>query len=134
MNNRVKEIRKYNKMTMEQFGARLGIKKASVSRIENGINNLTEQMIKAICREFNVNETWLRTGEGDMLLTLSRRESIAAFMGDLIKEDDDSFKLRLIEVLSELTEEEWQLLADLAQKLAAENLPELPDDAVIADE
>ncbi len=121
MNLRVKEIRKRNNLTMEQFGSRLGITKASVSRIESGVNNLTEQMIKAICREFNVNENWLRTGEGDMVIALSRRESIAAFIGNLMKEDDDSFKLRLIDVLADLDESEWEFLADLAQRLAAEN-------------
>lgn len=121
MNERVKIIRKTNSLTMEAFGNRLGITKASVSRIESGVNNLTEQMIKAICREFNVNEHWLRTGEGEMTLTLSRRESIAAFMGELMKEEEDSFKVRLIDVLADLNEEEWQLLAELATRLAQEN-------------
>ena len=121
MNERVKIIRKTNSLTMEAFGNRLGITKASVSRIESGVNNLTEQMIKAICREFNVNEHWLRTGEGEMTLTLSRRESIAAFMGELMKEEEDSFKIRLFDVLADLSEEEWEMLADLAKRLAAEN-------------
>ena len=121
MNDRVREIRKSNKLTMEQFGLRLGVAKSTISGIEAGNRNLTEQMIKAICREFNVNENWLRTGEGDMVIALSRRESIAAFIGDLMKEDDDSFKLRLIDVLADLDESEWEVLADLAQRLAAEN-------------
>lgn len=121
MNTRLKEIRKASGLTMEQFGARLGIGKSSISEIESGRRNPTEQMIKAICREFNVNENWLRTGEGDMVIALSRRESIAAFIGDLMKEDDDSFKLRLIDVLADLDESEWEFLADLAQRLAAEN-------------
>ena len=121
MNDRVREVRKSNKLTMEQFGVRLGVAKSTISGIEAGNRNLTEQMIKAICREFNVNENWLRTGEGDMVIALSRRESIAAFIGDLMKEDDDSFKLRLIDVLADLDESEWEVLADLAQRLAAEN-------------
>lgn len=121
MNERVKQIRKYNKLTLEQFGVRLGVTKTAISNIENSNRNLTEQMIKSICREFNVNENWLRTGEGDMVIALSRRESIAAFIGNLMKEDDDSFKLRLIDVLADLDESEWEVLADLAQRLAAEN-------------
>lgn len=121
MNDRVREIRKSNKLTMEQFGLRLGVAKSTISGIEAGNRNLTEQMIKAICREFGVNENWLRTGEGDKVIALSRRESIAAFIGDLMKEDDDSFKLRLIDVLADLDESEWEFLADLAQRLAAEN-------------
>ena len=121
MNERVKEVRKNYGLTMETFGDRLGVAKSTISGIESGARNLTEQMIKAICREFNVNEHWLRTGEGEMTLTLSRRESIAAFMGELMKEEEDSFKVRLFDVLADLNEEEWQLLADLAKRLAAEN-------------
>ena len=55
---RIKEIRKENKMTLEQFGKKLGVGKTTISRIENGINNVTEQMRKSICREFNVDPIW----------------------------------------------------------------------------
>ena len=61
---RVKEIRKSLEMTMEQFGSRLGVTKVAISRIEKGERNLTEQMSRAICREFNVSEEWLKTGDG----------------------------------------------------------------------
>ncbi len=60
---RVKKIRKSMGLTLDKFGEKLGVTKQTVSRIENGINNLTEQMTKSICREFNVNEKWLRTEE-----------------------------------------------------------------------
>lgn len=63
---RIKELRKSLGLTLEKFGEQLGVTKQTVSRIENGVNNLTEQMIKSICREFNVNEKWLRDGTGDM--------------------------------------------------------------------
>lgn len=61
---RVKKIRKYASLTLEKFGERLGVTKAAMSRIENGINGLTDQMSKSICREFKVSEAWLR-GEID---------------------------------------------------------------------
>lgn len=67
---RVKEIRKSKNLTLEKFGEPLGVTKQTVSRIENGVNNLTDQMIKAICLTYNVNEDWIRTGEGDMYLDL----------------------------------------------------------------
>ena len=51
---------------MEQFGARIGMGKSSVSKIEKGANSTTDQTIKSICREFGVSEKWLRTGEGEM--------------------------------------------------------------------
>ena len=51
---------------MEDFGAVIGMGKSAVSRIENGVNGTTDQTIRSICREFGVNEHWLRTGEGEM--------------------------------------------------------------------
>nr|DAM02667.1 MAG TPA: helix-turn-helix domain protein [Caudoviricetes sp.] len=71
MNERVKELRKTLGLTLDKFGERLGVTKQTVSRIENGINNVTDQMFKSICREFNVNENWLRTGEGEMFVPAS---------------------------------------------------------------
>ena len=63
---RIKEIRKTLGLTLEKFGEKLGVTKTAISRIEKGERGLTEQMTKSICREFNVNEAWLRTGEGNM--------------------------------------------------------------------
>lgn len=65
MQNRIKTLRKKLNLTQEEFGKRLGMKKNSISQIENGINSLTEQLLVSICREFNVSEEWLRTGDGD---------------------------------------------------------------------
>lgn len=66
MKDRIKAVREHYHLTMEAFGARIGIKKSSVSLLESGKNDPSERTIKSICREFNVNETWLRTGDGDM--------------------------------------------------------------------
>lgn len=63
---RVKEIRKALGLTLDKFGEKLGVTKQTVSRIENDINNLTDQMLKGICREYKVNEEWLRNGTGEM--------------------------------------------------------------------
>lgn len=65
--DRIKEIRKSNDLTMEQFGARIGLGKSAVNKIEKGINGTTDQTIQSICREFGVSEVWLRTGDGPML-------------------------------------------------------------------
>lgn len=63
---RIKEIRKALGLTLDRFGEKLGVKKQTVSRIENGINNVTEQMILSICREYKVNYDYLVDGDGDM--------------------------------------------------------------------
>lgn len=66
MNERVKEIRKALGLSGEKFGEKIGLGKMAISGIETGKNNLTEQTILSICREYNVNEEWLRTGSGEM--------------------------------------------------------------------
>lgn len=63
---RIKILRKEKNLSMEDFGATIGMGKSAVSRIENGVNGTTDQTIRSICREFGVNEHWLRTGEGEM--------------------------------------------------------------------
>ena len=65
--DRIKEVREHTGLSATDFGAKIGIKKSSVSLLESGKNNPSERTILAICREFNVNETWLRTGAGSML-------------------------------------------------------------------
>lgn len=62
---RVKEVRKSLNMTLDKFGEKLGVKKAAISAIENGNRNITEQMVKSICREYNVNYDYLLYGTGE---------------------------------------------------------------------
>lgn len=62
VNERIKELRISQGLTMEQFGERIGIKRSSISLIENGKNNPSDQTIMLICREFGYNEEWLRDG------------------------------------------------------------------------
>lgn len=121
MNKRIKEIRlaQSPKMSQDAFGARLGITGAAVSRIESGHRAVTDQVIISICREFGVDEKWLRTGKGKMYASLDRRKKIAAFLGDMMHEDDGSFKVRLIELLSDMTPEEWELMEKMARRLTA---------------
>lgn len=66
INDRVRILRKNLGLTLEKFGNRLGVGKNAISRIETGKNSVTDQMIKSICREFNVDYIWLTTGEGEM--------------------------------------------------------------------
>lgn len=72
MNDRVKELRKYLGLSGENFGAKLGLTRMAISKIENSQVGVAESNIKAICREFNVNEDWLRYGKGDMFNELSQ--------------------------------------------------------------
>lgn len=75
MRIRIKEIRLNRGFSQEEFGKRLGVTKSTISNIETGRFNLTDSMVKLICKEFNVDETWLRTGEGNMEPTVSQAEA-----------------------------------------------------------
>ena len=99
----VKELRKKLDLTLEKFGKPLGVGKTAISKIENGENGLTDQMIVSICREYNANEEWLRTGKGEMFIPLSRGEEISSFFGEVIREDD-TFKKKLFSVVARLGE------------------------------
>lgn len=117
MNERIKILRKALGLTLEKFGERIGIKKNSLSQIENGKNNVTEQLFKSICREFNVNENWLRNGEGEMFLQSDRKSEINKLTQQLLSEESDSFKNRFINMLANLSVDEWKLLEKVAKEL-----------------
>lgn len=120
MNERVKELRLHLGLSGEKFGEKIGIKKSSLSQIETGKNSLTEQNILSICREFHVNEKWLRTGEGEMFVDLTRDEEIASFVGDLQAMGDDAFQKKVISALAKLSTDEWRVLEALAKSLLQE--------------
>ena len=114
---RVRSIRKREGLTMEKFGSRIGISNPSVSTIESGKSNPSNQTILAICREFGVSEMWLRTGEGEMFVQDTQSEQVAAFLADLTKDDSDTFKKRFVEMLAGLSPADWELLERMAEKL-----------------
>lgn len=114
---RVKQIRKDNGLTLEKFGEKVGVTKQTISRIENGINSLTDQMVISICREFDINEEWLRTGIGKKEISLSKEEYITDFVSRILKSKDDSFKKRYICMLSRLDEKGWEALEQVANAM-----------------
>lgn len=110
MNERLKQLRTVLGLSQEAFGETVGVTKAAISRIEIGINSLSDRMILSIVTQHNVNERWLRTGEGDMFIELSKDEQIEDFIGNLLSSEEDSFKRRLISGLAALDENGWNVL------------------------
>ena len=110
MNERLKQLRTVLGLSQEAFGETVGVTKAAISRIESGINSLSDRMILSIVKQHNVNERWLRTGEGDMFIELSKDEQIEDFIGNLLSSEEDSFKRRLISGLAALDENGWNVL------------------------
>lgn len=121
-NERIKEIRKSLKMTMERFGERLGVTKTAISNIEKSNRNVTEQMRKAICREFNVNEEWLRTGNGEMFVQLSQDDETAHIVQDMLGSNTGSFYNIILEIAKsykKLSPTSQKALNELADNLLA---------------
>lgn len=103
MNERIREIRKDAGLTLEKFGAKIGITAPSCSQLESGKTNPSQQTIMNICRVFRVNEEWLRNGTGEKYRKKARGEELAELFAYL--EVDDTVKAKAIRTLAELPEE-----------------------------
>ena len=117
MKDRIKKIRKELDLTQQEFADRIGIARGNIAAYEIGKNAPSDSVISLICREFSVNENWLRTGEGDMFMELSRDEQIEEFIGNLLQGEEDSFKRRLISGLAALDENGWKVLEDFLDSI-----------------
>lgn len=119
MGERIKALRLALGLTQQEFAERLGVKRNTIAQYEIGRNEPIETVMVLICREFHVNEEWLRTGKGEMFLPRTRDDELAAFFGDVLSGTPD-FRQRFIAVLSRLTVEQWEMLEDMANKLVEE--------------
>lgn len=112
---RIKQIRKDNRLTLEQFGNIIGVTQTTISRIENGKRNLTEAMRKSICREFRVDPIWLSTGEGDMFIDQSV-ELIE--MLDKLLHNESKLANTMFRMFAQYTLEDWKDLERIVNKSA----------------
>ena len=107
---RVKAVRDEKRMTMEQFGERIGVQKSAISKIEKDKVNLSDRTAKSICREFYVNEDWLRTGAGgpDNMFVPEDMRYLRS-ISKLGNEQND-FKKFCINMLMDLPDEYWDYI------------------------
>ena len=112
--SRIIALRKALNLTQQTFADRISCSRAAVGKYETGVSVPLNPIISAICREFGVDEIWLRTGEGEMFRPRTRGEQIAAFAGELMRDSPDSFRAAFVSVLAELSLEAWKILERLA--------------------
>lgn len=117
MHERLKKLRKALDLTQQEFADRIGSKRNTVAKYETEANTPSAAVVSLICREFNVNEDWLRDGIGDMFLPADRNADIAKLTKQLLNEESDSFKNRFVSMLANLTVEEWEFLERKAKEL-----------------
>jgi len=96
MGKRVAEIRRTLGISQEAFGARLGMGRSAISKIEKGYNELTEKNVKLICKQFGISERWLLTGKGEMRAEeISFIEAIMGSLGEIDPMDQEIIKAYL---------------------------------------
>lgn len=117
MKDRIKQVRKEHKLTQVEFGERIGVKGNTVTGYETGLRNPTDAVILSICREFNVNEDWLRTGNGEPTIKRTRSQEIGNFASETMNLPDENIKNRLIAALAKLDERDWETIAKIADSL-----------------
>ena len=119
-NERVRIIRKDHSLTMEEFGKRLGVAKNTISQIESCKNAVTNQMRAAILREFNVNETWFRTGDesAGRYVTKTEEDEITDLFTEILSAPLDDSLRALARAFAKLTPQQRQEAADLAKAMA----------------
>ena len=120
MKERLKEIRKSNPdgKTQETFANYLGISKENIASYESGRRNPSDSFIKLVCEKCNVNEDWLRTGNGEMFMPETKDEQISKMLADVMKSEDVNFKKKLISALAQLDKDCWDKLVDFVDMIS----------------
>ena len=122
--DRLKDLRKNLGMSQEAFAKELGLTKNYVSLVENGNRNLSTQSIKILCSLFNVNEEWLRTGNGEMFNPEIPNDEISNMLADVLKLENKDFRKRLLVALSKLDSDGWHELEKFIDSISNPSPPD----------
>lgn len=118
MNKRIKLIRTTLGMTQQEFADKIKVKRNTVATYEMGRSIPSDSAIALICKVFDVNEDWLRTGYGEIFKEVSKSDQIADMLSDVLKSDENNFKRRLISALAQLDDTGWDSLEHLIDSIA----------------
>ncbi len=86
MNERIKLLRKLLNLTQDEFSSKIGLSRNFIAQIETGAKNPSDRTLSDICREFKVNDLWLRTGEGDTFKELPPEDEVAAAVSNVLED------------------------------------------------
>lgn len=116
MKNRIKQIRKHYNLNQEDFGKRIGAKQSTVTAYECGNRVPMDVTITSICREFGVNEEWLRTGKGEMFLPKSRGQEIGEIVKAAAQHDPETAAKFFSSLLEEMSDAEIVLMYEIFKR------------------
>lgn len=124
LGERIKKLRKALDLTQQKFAEQIGTTQNVLANYESGRRNPSSSAFNNICKTFNVSETWLRTGEGEMFLRRTEEDELAAAVERLITGESAEFKRRLVVALSSLKDEHWLLLEQKLKEIVGERSEE----------
>ena len=117
--DRIREALKLRSMSQADLADATKVTQSYISQMVNGSKEQPSQRIMdSICGILKVNAKWLKTGEGPMESEPTLEEALARLSADVLADEPDSFRARLVEVLADLSADEWRLLEEIASKLA----------------
>lgn len=116
MKNRIKQIRKHYNLNQEDFGKRIGAKQSTVTAYECGNRVPMDVTITSICREFGVNEEWLRTGKGEMFLPKSRGQEIGEIVKAAAQHDPETAVRFFSSLLEEMSDAEIVVMYEIFKR------------------
>lgn len=120
INDRISLVIENSKLSKTDFAAKINVSQQYVSKLsKDGVPS--DRTLLDICREFKISENWLRTGEGEMFVHVTRSQEISEFIGDVLKGEADTFKRRFVAMLARLDESDWEFLEEKAIELVGDN-------------
>lgn len=122
MEERLKQLRKVLGLNQQEFAEKINLGQSTWAMIEVGKRALNDRHILLICSIFNVNEEWLRSGEGDMFVLLDREDELAVWSGKLLNPNNDNeFMKKFVHMLSRLDVDDWKVLEKMMLLMQEEN-------------
>lgn len=121
LKDRIKKLRRELDLTQQEFADKIGISRGNIGAYEVGKNAPSDAVISLICTKFNVNENWLRHGNGEMFAELDMEDQLMAWAGKVLGGQDSKFKKRFVTMLMGLSDSEWEFLEKKAKELAADD-------------
>lgn len=120
ISSRISTVIKSSGLTKTAFSKKIGLSQPFVSQLASGDASPSDRTIVDICREFGVSEHWLRTGEGEMFVRLSREEEITKFLMTVIRDPDSEFQRQLLATMAKLEPAQWKLMEQMLDDLIAQ--------------
>ena len=121
---RIKAVRKQFKLTQAEFGERIGVKGNTIATYEIGRNAPVDAIFSLLCREYGVNEIWLRSGEGEMFKAMTENEELAAYAGDVLAAAPDDIRKRFLAAQAKWTPDMWAVFAKIVDSFTEAKKPD----------